>query len=332
MAESKPNVSKHILDRAAFIFIRHPGQAFTRKDIQNLLGISKSTTSRILSELTEVLNLEENMEGQTKYYLLSDDERQSLYKTLDFILAFTDRERLALNFMLHSYGEYSIFKDTIINLEEKFNNAGLLSYSSDAIRESNRNVQNISDDNKFLIDTLLNSLETKTKIRVDYQAVLCDEVKTHDLWPVGLYMRDGNLYLYAYSPRFLNATSYAYSRMKSIDYLYDEHYEIPDGINMDELLSDPFGIAITAPRKVKVKVMNKQVFYEKEKKWPNGTVITDLEDGSIRMEFNISDPYAFRTWVLSLGRDAMVEEPAEYVDWIRWEHREALENYGEPSS
>ena len=327
MAQMKPSVSKHILDKAAFIFLRHPGEAFTRMDIQNTLEVSKSTAARLLAELVDVLKLDVVMEGQIAYYILSENQQEHLYQTLDFILAVNDRERLAMNFLLHGYGESYIFNGTLKNLEEKFEHAGIISYRSASIRNVSRNVQKISEDNRFLIDTLLNSLETKTIVKIDYKGAFSDRVKTHELWPVGLYMRDDNLYLYAYSPRFENATSYAYSRIVSINYLYDEHYEIPDGINMDAVINDPFGVAIEPPRRVIVRVLNKQAFFEKEKEWPEGTAITELEDGSIRMEITISDPFAFRTWALSLGCNCIVESSDDIAEWIYWEHKQALKLY-----
>ena len=59
----KPNISKHLLDRAAFIFIRHPGIFYSRADIQNILGISKPTACRIMIELSRTMAIEEKMDG-----------------------------------------------------------------------------------------------------------------------------------------------------------------------------------------------------------------------------------------------------------------------------
>ena len=327
MAEQKPNVSKHLIDRAALLFLRHPGEAYTRRDIQSALDISKSTAARLLTELVWVLKLDETVEGQTVYYSLSNEQMEYHYRMLDFILAVNDRERLVMNFLLHGYEGDSVFSGALASLEDKFEKAGIITFKSDSIRSVRKNRQHVDGSNYYILDTLINAIETKTKIRIDYKGAFSDGVKTHDLWPVGMYMRDENLYLYAYSPRFEDATSYAYSRMTGIDCLNDQHYELPNNVSMDNVINDPFGIAIDPPERVTVRVLNKQAFFEREKDWPEGTKITDLEDGSIRMEFTISDPFAFRTWALSLGCNCVVEKPCAYSEWIKDELSETLKLY-----
>lgn len=325
--EKKANVSKHILDRAAFIFIHHPDEPYTRLDIQKALGISKSTACRLMTELSRLLSLYEEKEGQTVYYKLPRESAQSIYNSLELIIALTDKERLALNFLLNGKGVSSIFNDSIINLSHKLDNAGIISYMPNSVKETTGTPQIVKEGSENYIDTILTALETKTIIEIDYKGAFSDRIKTHELYPVGMYIRDGNLYLYAYNPKYDNATSYAYSRIRSISLKYDEHYTIPEDISMDCVINDPFGIAMTKPKRAKVHVYNKQAFFEKEKKWPEGTVLTECEDGSIILELTISDPFAFRTWALSLGKDCFVESPEEFALWIRDEHKAALALY-----
>lgn len=96
----KPNISKHLLDRAAFIFIRHPGIFYSRADIQNILGISKPTACRIMIELSRTMAIEEKMDGRTVYYGLPEEKADRITRSLEFVAAINDRERLALNFLL----------------------------------------------------------------------------------------------------------------------------------------------------------------------------------------------------------------------------------------
>lgn len=323
----KPNISKHLLDRAAFIFIRHPGIFYSRADIQNILGISKPTACRIMIELSRTMAIEEKMDGRTVYYSLPEEKADRITRSLEFVAAINDRERLALNFLLSSRGSSDIFGSSVDELSDKLEKAGLLSSDPLAIREKSGVPQKISDWSGSMADTLLTALETKTAIEIDYKGAFSSEVKTHVLWPAGLYIREGNLYLYAYSPKHGDASSYAYSRMFSVSLRYDEHYTIPEDINLDGAIADPFGVAMTEPRRVKVHIYGRQVFYEKEKEWPEDTVITDMEDGSAVFEITIRDPFAFRTWALSLGGDCLVEEPSDIAGWIEAEHENALKRY-----
>lgn len=321
------NISKDILNKASLIFLRHPGQVFTRADIQNMLGVSKSTAFRVLTKLSRLINLEEQAEGQRIYYSLSEANAKEISTAIDLVLAVSDRERLALNFLLSRESSSSIFSSSVISLGNKLEKAGLLINQSDSIKEVIRSNQNINDNNEYIIDTLLTALETKTKITIEYKGAYSDNVKTHELYPVGFYLRDNNLYLYAYSPKHQDATSFAYSRIRRITLEYDKHYEIPSGISLDDVINDPFGIALAKPQRAVVYIYNKQVFYEKEKKWPVGTLLTDCPDGSLKIELTFSDPFAFRTWALSLGNDCYIESPDDIAEWVYHEHKNATERY-----
>ena len=328
--ERKPDVSKYTLDKAALIFIRHSGEVYTRLDIQNMLGVSKSTAIRVLTELSNILDLTETQQGQTSYYSLSEINAKKLSQTFDFVLAVADKERLALSFLLHSQGISNVFSESISELSKKLDNAGLLSYDYEAVQETHKNVQKVDSSKDNMLDTLFTALETKTKIDLEYKSAKSKEPKTHELYPAGLYLKDGNLYLFAYDPKHNDAMSYAYSRMLSISLKYDEHYTIPEGISMKNIINDPFGIANKEPRKVKVKIFGGQVFYEKERVWPQGTILTDNPDGSLTIEVTTSDSLAFIHWALSLGKSCKIEEPDDFKDWVIWEYRESLKLYKAP--
>ena len=325
--ERKTNVSKYLIDQVAMMFLRHPGQAYSRADIQNMLGVSKPTACRIVTELSKQIRLEEKKEGHQIYYMLSEDESEKIYQSLDFILAVSDHERLALSFLLNSGSSSNIFGSSVDDLSRKLRKAGLVSFSSLNIREKISTPQKLDKDNVNYVDTLLTALETSTKIDITYKAAFSDSVKEHELWPVGLYIRNNNLYLYAYDPKHKEATSYAYSRMRTVALRYDEHYSIPEGISMEDCISDPFGVATAEPRRVCVHIFNKQAFFEKEKVWPKGSVLTECEDGSILLELTITDPSAFHAWALSLGENCHVESPDDLAEWVRVSHEEALRLY-----
>ena len=98
---------------------------------------------------------------------------------------------------------------------------------------------------------------------------------------------------------------------------------------MDDCISDPFGVATAEPRRVRVHIYNKQAFFEKEKEWPKGSVLTECDDGSIILELTIADPSAFHAWALSLGEDCLVESPNDLAEWVRVSHEKALKLYEE---
>lgn len=328
-SQKQASISKHLLDKAAMIFLKHPGQAYSRFDIQQTLGVSKPTACRALSELSTLIGLKEVSEGRVIYYLLPESEAKQINKSIDFVLSVTDREQLALNFLL-SYGKSTgLFANTLSELGEKLEKTGLITSNTCDIFNKSETTQRIDSTNINYIDTLINALATKTKIEILYRSPFSPEDRIHILWPVGMYFRSGNLYLYAYDPKYNAATSYAFSRIKELSLMYDEHYTLPEEISMSEALNDPFGVVLRKPQKVKVHIFPKQAYYEKEKQWPESTILVENDDGSIDMELTISDPYAFRSWALSLGKECKVISPDDLSEWIRYEHEEALKLYSQ---
>ena len=225
-----------------------------------------------------------------------------------------------MNFLLNSGSSSNIFGSSIDDLSRKLQKAGLVSFSSSQIREKIGTPQKLDKDNVNYVDTLLTALETSTKIDITYKGAFSDCVKEHELWPVGLYIRNSNLYLYAYDPEHKGATSYAYSRMRTVALRYDEHYSIPEGITMDDCISDPFGVATAEPRRVRVHIFNKQAFFEKEKVWPDSVKI-EAEGDHYLFTVRTSGSYWLKRWVLSLGYDAELIEP----EFLRNEIKRDLE-------
>lgn len=329
VSQKQATISKHLLDKAAMIFLRHPGQAYSRSDIQRSLGVSKPTACRALAELSILLGLKELSEGRVVYYRLPEQEAKRINQSIDFVLSVTDREQLALSFLL-SYGKSSgLFADAVSELSKKFETAGVITAIHDNIYNKLEISQRIDSRNINYIDTLLTAIETKTKIEILYRSPFSPEDRIHILCPVGLYIRSGSLYLYVYDTEHESSTSYAFSRIKELSLMYDEHYTLPEDVSMSEALKDPFGVVLRKPQKVKVHISPKQAYYEREKQWPEGTIILENDDGSIDMELIISDPYAFRTWALSLGKECKVISPDDLSGWIRYEHEEALKLYSQ---
>ena len=164
------NVSKHLLDNAALIFLHHPEQAYSRADIQEMLKVSKPTACRVLSELETRLGLEEIPEGRIIYYRLSEKEAKRFQKSIDFVLSISDREQLALSFLL-SYGKSSnLFSESIEEIIKKLEKAGLLLGSMSYVTSKQEPAQSIPQNNLSYIDTLISATETRTAIDVVYKS------------------------------------------------------------------------------------------------------------------------------------------------------------------
>lgn len=313
------------------LVIRYFGQnresKISCKEVMQALRLSSTEAGRILKKLSDDGILTKKRKSQ--YYLYKLNSDYEMKKDIQ-IPILNDTERLALNMVLNS-NVGSVLGPAIKSLQRKFEKAGLLTVCSDSLA-----CMDSSNRQRFLdpayacnIDTLLSAVESRNVIEINYNAPNKPETETIKLYPLGLFLRDENLYLYAYCPDKKKASDFSYTRISYIDY-QDEYFTKPDDcMSLKEYISDPFGVKMDPPDKVVVKVIDTQAYYEYEKNWPVGTEKEMLEDGSVRLTFQVCDSWQFMRWVLAMGSYAIIEEPYDYQKWAYWEHRSAAEPYEE---
>ena len=295
------------------------------KEVMQALRLSNSEAGRVLKTLWEDGILTRKKKSQ--YYLYKLHPKHEMKKNVQ-IPILSDTERLALNMVLNS-NVGSVLGPAIKSLKSKFEDAGLLTVCSESLAcmDSSNRQRFLNPDSECNIDTLLSAVESRNVIEINYNAPNKPEAETIKLYPLGLFLRDENLYLYAYCPDKGKATDFSYTRISYIDY-QDEFFVKPDDcMSLREYISDPFGVKMDPPDKVVVRVIDTQAYYEYEKNWPEGTEKEMLEDGSVRLTFQVCDSWQFMRWVLAMGSYAIIEEPYDYQKWAYWEHRSGAEPY-----
>lgn len=321
------HVSEKLITQATGIFLRHPGEGYTRADIQNALGISKPTACRLMEELSLRLTLTSRKESRYVYYTLEAKVANALTAADELLCSMEERERMALTYLIAGRKTSLLLPEILSSLSEKLSAAGLVSKSENTILDWGGIPQEVKDENRVYIETLFSAIEELTEISIKYQRPGAEEVKEHVLQPVGLFFWDGNLYLYAYSEKYTSYLVFAFSRIQEIDLHHDKHYKRhPDSL-MKDLLDDPFGVRMDEPVRTRFTIYNRQVYYEKEKKWPEDAVFTDNPDGSVTIEVTTQSHWAFKRWALSQGENIKVEAPEEMAEAIRKEHEAALSRY-----
>lgn len=322
-------VSQAVLNKAAVHFIRNAGMWFSREDIQRALDISKPTACRLMNELTFRIPITEKKEGRIIYYRINEDDAKAFYASVDMFLKMTDSERMVMSLLLGSGQSSDIFEPESTCLLNRLNNAGILSVKNGIIpiHALKGLPQKIDVQNKILITRIYKAIEFCNPVSLSYQNPWNKEPKTYTVWPIGIYLRDSNLYLYSFNPKYENGQSNAFSRIHDAEIIDDEHFTVPQGLSFENIIDDPFGIAIDSPQRVTVEIYGRQAYFEKEKQWPKGTIITNLPEGAIRMELTIRDKYSFMRWVMSLSCFCKVISPREYVDWAIKEIEETRIRY-----
>lgn len=93
-----------------------------------------------------------------------------------------------------------------------------------------------------LIDTVLQAMEDKRRILVDYQSMESTEVVEQELGPLGFIWHNGSLYLIAWSTRREEIRNYKVDRMQSATIGSSLKYAIPEDFSLEDWQKKAFGV------------------------------------------------------------------------------------------
>ena len=159
--------------------------------------------------------------------------------------------------------------------------------------------------------TIYDGLLHGQQLGVTYRAInRRKEAKTYSVHPLGLVAMEQVIYLVCTvkdygDPRFL-----AMHRIDSAT-LLDQPVKIPVGFVLDKFIAREFGIRIGGePLKLVLRIKGVLGKCLVETPLAQGQKTKVLDDEWIRIEVMVPDTVQLRTWIMSLGKDAVVEGPA----------------------
>jgi predicted DNA-binding transcriptional regulator YafY len=166
------------------------------------------------------------------------------------------------------------------------------------------------------------------QMEITYKAInRSHEAKTYTVHPLGIVAMEQVIYLVCtikeYSdPRFL--------AMHRIDnaVLLEQAVIIPEGYVIDKFIAREFGIRLgPKPLKLVLRVRGLLGKYLAETPLAQGQQVSDLDDGWTRVEVTVPDTVQLRTWIMSLGKNAVVDRPAALRKEIGTEARQLMAHY-----
>ncbi|MEZ6066492.1 MAG: WYL domain-containing protein [Planctomycetaceae bacterium] len=103
----------------------------------------------------------------------------------------------------------------------------------------------------------------------------------------------------------------------------------PDDFDLRDFLANSLGVFHTdgPPRRVVIRFSREVAQYVTEHRWHASQELTHLKDGSLRAEFDLSSLEEVKSWVLSFGAKAVVEEPEELRQEIQAEIERMTSRY-----
>ncbi len=172
--------------------------------------------------------------------------------------------------------------------------------------------------------TLLKAQKNRTLIHIAYKD------KEYDVYVLKCYAFSGGLYAYVMKedgsvfnisiPRIVSVTQKLLTDRKT-------GKEMPSPqLDIKKALKDPFGIIrIDEPFTAVIKLRDNQGKFEMEKTWPDSVKIEPLDDSTHLFTVTTNGLYWLWRWVMSLGPQAEVLEPAWFREKIKESFRYTLE-------
>ena len=168
--------------------------------------------------------------------------------------------------------------------------------------------------------TIYNGLLNERQLEVTYRAITTGkEAKTYPVHPLGLVVMEQVVYLVCtvkdyQDPRFL-----AIHRIDSAR-LLDTDASKPASFDIDEFILREFGIRPgSKPLNLVLRIRGVLAKYLAETPVAPDQSMTPIDDEWSRIQVQVQDTIQLRTWLRSMGPDAVVEEPKALREQLKRE-------------
>ena len=323
---------------AALMLMLRP-QGTTVKELMENLGVARSTVYEYIDALTLLgypIGEPERKGREMVYRADSNSIRNLTPLTGDTELTKDDRE--TLNFLENISGSSALrmimapVLDKLIRLAPE----GGISYRKadgsvmTAIMDVSPIMKKTSPKTAEIASALISAIRERKWIDIDYYSASKGEQKRMEkLFPIVSFTHNGGLYFYAQTEDGKLLTL-AVERISELKVIIGDN-PAPDYSKeyIKELLDDPFGITLTEPEPITVKLFidSGQAYYYKELDWPDSVNIETLDNGDIIFTVRTRGIWELERWIMKNSPVIKVLEPEPVVEDIKWTIKEAYNLY-----
>lgn len=163
-----------------------------------------------------------------------------------------------------------------------------------------------------LIDDLMVAVEDRRIAFLTYQSARSTESLTYDVYPYGLVHHRGSLYVVAHSRQHGEVRTFKVDRIAGVA-LESLKFSRPADFDLQHFLRNSLGVFHQdgPTRRVVIRFAAEVARYVQEHHWHASQCLTREQDGSVRLEMELSSLEEVKSWVLSFGANAVVLEPEE---------------------
>jgi predicted DNA-binding transcriptional regulator YafY len=178
--------------------------------------------------------------------------------------------------------------------------------------------------------TIYDGLLNERQIEVTYRAITTGkEAKTYPVHPLGLVVMEQVVYLVCTVKDYKDARFLAVHRIDSAEIL-DMDAVKPVVFDIDEFIMREFGIRLgKSPLALVLRIRGVLAKYLAETPVAADQTMAPIDTEWMRVQVRVQDTIQLRTWLRSLGPDAIVESPEHLRVELRREWADLLSLYGD---
>ncbi|MHB8971148.1 MAG: helix-turn-helix transcriptional regulator [Pirellulaceae bacterium] len=180
-----------------------------------------------------------------------------------------------------------------------------------------------------IVDTLLVGIEQRRVIFITYRSQSSTEPVTYPIHPYRLTRHQGSLYVIGYKPDDERLKTWRVDRVESAT-LDAMPFTIPEGFDLDAHFAGSFGVFDGDEQvHVRVRIWPPLARYVQEKRWHASQHFQLQTDGSVIVEFEVSNTVEVKIWLLGFGQHAEVLGPPHLRNEVAHELADMLAKYQE---
>jgi predicted DNA-binding transcriptional regulator YafY len=176
-----------------------------------------------------------------------------------------------------------------------------------------------------IIARVLEATLYQRKASMRYHSFSSGRTGTYEVDPYRLVYALGGLYLVAFVPAYGEQRTFAVERIRSISLLEDHFTPVSD--RQDDAFSHSLGIHQGTPERIELEFQARVVPYVKERVWHASQMVRELPGGGLRMQLDVCNDWALRSWIRGFGPFVRVVRPSALADQILEELEQARLQY-----
>lgn len=163
-------------------------------------------------------------------------------------------------------------------------------------------------------------------IEIAYQSLKETTHTRRRIDPYHVWFKNGTIYIVAFCHRRAAQRIFVLDRIRMLR-LTDRRFQVPDHFDFEHFVGRSFGVMLGETHTVRIRISPAWARYIAERTWHVSQAVQQQFDNGIEITFRVAGLDEIRQWVLALGPEARVMEPAELREQVRADLAAALAQY-----